>query len=56
MQSTGHFRAEDKCMADLEKQKQHMRTLVKKAKQGKIQSLEGTCVDVKISSTTDKHV
>lgn len=35
-------------MADLDKQKQHMRDLIKMAGQGKIELMEGTCVDVDI--------
>jgi len=37
-------------MADLEKQKQRMRDLVKQAGQGRIETLEGTCVDVEIKN------
>lgn len=48
MQSTGHFKIEEQCMADLDKQKQHMRDLIKMAGQGKIELMEGTCVDVDI--------
>jgi hypothetical protein len=55
MQSTGHFRAEAQCRADLDKQKQHMRNLIKEAKQGEAKILEGTCIDVKIKSRTEIH-
>jgi len=54
MQSTGHFRVEAQCMADLEKQKQHMRDLVKEANQGEINTLQGTCADATIKVKTDK--
>jgi hypothetical protein len=47
MQSTGHFRVEEQCRSDIEKQKQHMRDLVKDAGQ-KIEIMEGTCVDVDV--------
>lgn len=50
MQSTGFYRTEELCMADLEKQKQRMRDLVKQAGQGSIEILEGTCVDVEIKN------
>jgi hypothetical protein len=56
MQSTGYFRVEDQCRTDLEKQKQHMRNLVKEAGQGEASVLEGTCIDVKIKSKTEKDI
>jgi hypothetical protein len=40
----------------LEKQKQHMRNLVKEAGQGEASVLEGTCIDVKIKSKTEKDI
>lgn len=48
MQSTGYFQIEQQCLADLDKQKQHMRDLVKQAGQGKIEMLESTCVDLDV--------
>ena len=45
MQSTGYFQVEQECLVDLEQQKQHMQDLVNQAGRGKIQLLEGTCVD-----------
>ena len=59
MRSTGYFQVEQECLVDLEQQKQHMQDLVNQAGQGKIQLLEGTCVDVdvkviKLQSTGEK--
>ena len=55
MQSEGYFKSEAKCLANLEQEKQHMRDLVREARQNKIESkievLEGTCVDVQINTT-----
>jgi len=53
MQSTGHFRVEAQCRADLDKQKDHMRDLIKQSGQGEPKILEGTCVDAKIKSRTE---
>ena len=53
MQSTGYFQQEQDCLTDLDRQKHHMRDLVKQAGQGRIEILEGVCVDfnVKIERT-----
>ena len=48
MQSTGYFKSEQQCLTDLDKQKQHMKDLVKQASRGKIEMLESTCVDVDV--------
>lgn len=48
MQSTEYFQQEQKCLADLDRQKQHMRNLVKEARQGQIEMLEGVCVDFNV--------
>ena len=49
MQSTGYFESEQQCLTDLDKQKQHMKDLVKQAGRGKIEMLERTCVDVEVN-------
>ena len=55
MQSTGYFKTEKLCMDDIERQKQHMRNLVKEAEKqgtkGDITILEGTCIDAEIKTT-----
>ncbi len=48
MQSTGYFKTEQQCLTDLDRQKQHMKDLVKQAGRGKIEMLESTCVDVDV--------
>ena len=48
MQSTGYFQAEQQCLTDLDLQKQRMRDLVRQAGQGRIEMLEGTCVDLDV--------
>jgi hypothetical protein len=54
MQSDGfYFTKEEVCMASLEVQKQRMRDLVKRANQGTITVLEGTCVDVKLKTVEE---
>jgi len=50
MQSTGYFKTEQQCLTDLDKQKQHMKDLVKQAGRGKIEMLESTCVDVDVKA------
>ena len=48
MQEDGYYTKESKCEQSLELQKDRMRELVKRANQGTIKVLEGTCVDAKI--------
>lgn len=48
-QSTTYFKEEIQCEEDLERQKKHMRDLLKMARQGKIELMEGTCVDLKVN-------
>ena len=48
MQSTDYFWSEQQCLASLDRQKQRMKNLVKQADQGKIEILEGTCVDLDV--------
>jgi hypothetical protein len=50
-----YFTKEEECMASLEVQKQRMRDLVKRAGQGTITVLEGTCVDAKIRTVQGKQ-
>ena len=47
-QSTTYFEEEIQCEEDLERQKKHMRNLVKMAGQGKIDLMQGTCVDLNV--------
>lgn len=57
MQSDGfYFSEEIKCMESLDIQKQRMRELVKRAGQGTITVLEGTCADAKIEIRIDRKV
>lgn len=57
MQSDGfYFIQETKCIESLEAQKQRMRELVKRAGQGTITVLEGTCVDAKIEIHIERKV
>jgi len=56
MQSTGYYTDETECMVDMEMQKQRMRDLVKMAGQGKIELLEGTCVDFKVNVIRGKSI
>jgi hypothetical protein len=56
MQSTGYFQAEQQCLADLDLQKQRMQDLLKQAGQGKIEILQGTCVDLDVIIINNKKV
>jgi len=56
MQSTGYFRKEDKCLENLAVQKNRMVELVKEAGQGRIEVLEGTCVDAQVKITSQQTV
>jgi hypothetical protein len=49
-----HYNSETKCRIELEKQKQHMTKLVKKAGKGEITQMEGTCVTTQIDSLKGK--
>ena len=55
MQAQTYFQSEEACRASLTKQKSHMLGLVKKAGKDQPELLEGTCVDVKIKSLTEKQ-
>jgi len=55
MQSDGYFTREEQCVASLEKQKQHMRDLVKQANQGTITVLEGVCADATVKGIYEKR-
>ena len=46
MQSQVNYRSEKQCRDSIETQKQYMKNLTKEAGQGKIEILEGTCIDV----------
>ena len=57
MQSDGfYFTQETKCRESLDIQKQRMRDLVRRAGQGTITVLEGTCVDAKIEIRIERKV
>ena len=51
MQAKVYYKIEEQCRASLDMQKEHMRNLVKEADQGKIEVLEGTCIDAEIKIT-----
>jgi hypothetical protein len=54
MQAERHERSEKECRTSIEKQKQHMRNLVKQAAQGTIQTLEGTCIEIETNKIDRK--
>jgi hypothetical protein len=47
---------EQQCRDSLEKQKQHMRDLVKQAGQSELTILEGTCIDAEIKTVKGQNV
>ena len=49
-----HYTIESRCMSEMNKQKEHMKKLVKKAGQGEITVLEGTCVTTTIENSKNK--
>ena len=51
MQAQSYYRTDQQCRAVLEMQKQHMRDLTKESDQGKIELLEGTCINAEIKTT-----
>jgi hypothetical protein len=57
MQAKTYYQNEAQCRASLEVQKRHMIDLAKEAKQGKIEYLEGTCIDadIKTKSRTESY-
>jgi hypothetical protein len=56
MQAQTYYTNEAQCRASLDMQKKHMRELVDQAGQGKLEHLEGTCIDadIKTKSRTEK--
>ena len=56
MQAQTYFRVEQQCRDSLEKQKQHMRDLVKQAGQSELTILEGTCIDAEIKTVKGQNV
>lgn len=54
MSPSSHYTSETKCYIELEKQKQHMTKLVKKAGKGEITTMEGTCVSTEIENLKGK--
>ena len=48
MQSESNFKSEKQCVETIKAQKKHMSDLVKKTKSGKIDLMEGTCIDVEL--------
>lgn len=48
MQSQTHYKSEAQCRASIETQKVHMIAVAEKANQGKISTLEGTCINTKV--------
>ena len=56
MQAQTYYSSEQACKASLDRQKSHMLELVKKSGQGVPETLEGTCVDVRIKSLSEKDV
>lgn len=53
MQAKVYYQTDEQCRVSLEKQKQHMRSLVKQSGQGEFDILEGTCVDAEVKSKTE---
>lgn len=49
MQGTTIFQSEKQCVESIKAQKKHMNNLVKRVESGKIDLMEGTCVDVKVT-------
>jgi hypothetical protein len=54
MQGTTHFLNEEQCYKSLDRQKEHMRGLVKQAGKGTITVMEGTCADAKIRARAEQ--
>ena len=51
MQAHAYYRTIEQCTVIVEAQKQHMREVAKQADQGKIDVLEGTCVEANVQVT-----
>ena len=56
MQSDGYFTKEEQCVVSLQIQKEYMHDLVRRAGQGTITVLEGTCVDATIKGIYERRV
>jgi hypothetical protein len=56
MQADGYFTKEEQCELSIENEKQHIHELVRRAGQGTITVLEGTCVDATVKGIYEKRV
>ena len=58
MQAKTYYSSEAQCRASLYVQKQHMRNIAEQSQSGKIEHLEGTCIDadIKNKTSTEKDV
>ena len=50
MLAKNYYTEEAVCRETLDKQKTHMKSLIKKADQGKVEVLEGTCIEADIKA------
>lgn len=48
MQAQTHYRSEEQCRASIDTQKIHMLEVAERANQGKLTTLEGTCINTRV--------
>ena len=48
MQAQTHYKSEAQCRVSIDNQKIHMLEVVERANQGKISTLEGTCINARV--------
>jgi hypothetical protein len=54
MQAQSYYTIEEKCRDSIDKQKIHLLEIAEKSTQGKVEVLEGTCINAKIEDTRNK--
>jgi hypothetical protein len=54
MQAQTHYKSETQCRASIDTQKVHMIEVAQRANQGKISTLEGTCINARVEDLKGK--
>lgn len=54
MQAQIHYKSEAQCRASIDTQKIHMLEVAERANQGKLTTLEGTCINTKVEDLKGK--
>ena len=55
MQAQSYYTIEERCRDSVDKQKIHLTEIAEKSNQGKVEVLEGTCINAKIQNPKGKN-